>query len=83
MTTSILQDKQQSTIRTYELTRASKKGSKAFFPSEGPTSSALEVPESSTSFLFLLFFGETAGGRECVEAVASESTSFSEEAADL
>jgi hypothetical protein len=58
-------------------------GLKAAFLSEGPASSALEVPESSTSSLFLLFLGETAGGRECVEAVASESASFSEEAADL
>jgi hypothetical protein len=57
-------------------------GLKAAFLSEGSVSSALEVPESLTSLLFLLFFGE-AGGGECVEAVASDSASFSEEAADL
>ena len=60
---------------------------KVVLPSVGTTSSAggapaLEVPESATSSLFLLFLGETAEGRECVDAVASES-SLSEEAADF
>jgi hypothetical protein len=32
---------------------------------------------------FLLFLGETAEGRECVDSVASDSTSLSEEAADF
>jgi hypothetical protein len=78
----IREQKVRSKRGTYELTRASVYGLKDAFPSEGSVSSALEVPESLTSLLFLLFFGE-AGGGECVEAVASDSTSFSEEAADL
>jgi hypothetical protein len=44
---------------------------------------ALEVPESSSSSLFLLFFGEAAEGSEREDSAASVSTSFSEEAADL
>jgi hypothetical protein len=32
----------------------------------------LEVPESLTLFLFLLPFGETAGGGDCADAVPSE-----------
>jgi hypothetical protein len=43
----------------------------------------LEVPESSTSALFLLFFGETAGGGDCADVVASEAASFSEDPADF
>jgi hypothetical protein len=68
---------------TYELTRASRYGSKAAFRFEGAASSALEVPESSTSVLFLLFFGETAGGGDCADVVASEAASFSEDPADF
>jgi hypothetical protein len=43
----------------------------------------LEVPESSASFLFLLFFGETAGGGDCADAVASEASSYSSDPADF
>jgi hypothetical protein len=43
----------------------------------------LEVPESSASFLFLLFLGETAGGGDCADAVPSEAASFSEDPADF
>ena len=41
------------------------------------------MPESSASSLFLLFLGETAGGRDCADAVASETSSFSSDPADF
>jgi hypothetical protein len=43
----------------------------------------LEVPESSTSSLFLLFFGAAAEGGERADSEASDSVSLSKEAADL
>jgi hypothetical protein len=43
----------------------------------------LEVPECSTSSLFLLFFGEAAEGGERADSEASDFVSSSDEAADL
>ena len=57
--------------------RLSRYGSYAAFRGEGATSSGWEVPESSTLLLFILFFGETAGGGDCADAVPSEAASFS------
>jgi hypothetical protein len=80
--------KNRKATETYELTRASSYGLEVVPSSSGTASSAggspaLEVLESTTSSLFLLFPGETAEGRERVDSLASDSTSLSKEAADL
>jgi hypothetical protein len=43
----------------------------------------LEVPESSTSSLFILLLGETAEGGDRPDSEGSDSVSFSEEAMDF
>jgi hypothetical protein len=75
-------------IETYELMRAASYGLKVCSSSSSGVSSrrdlsTFEVPESATSSLFRLFVGEAAEGRECVDSVASDSISLSEEVADL